>query len=382
MRRRIALAAASIMALGVGSFAFGFFHLVTHAFFKAGLFLGAGSVIHAMHHEQDIRNMGGLRKKLPLTYATFLIASLAISGIPLTSGFLSKDGILASSYAFGSLTGYWIFAIVGFLVALMTAFYMFRLIIITFHGEPRDHHKFELAHESPFVMAMPLAVLAMLSIFIFYTPNPFNADQGWFFSKWINTPELHAPNETRYDFMRSEVSNRIEAGSESHSMHGEITYSEKYTEAMHSAHYPAMFLSLIMAVGGILTAFVFYQWKKVNVEKLAASIKPLYNFSLNKWYFDELYQKTFVAGLIGLTKVFYWFDATIVDGIVNGSAEVTRRFAFFTGGFDKYVVDGFVNLIAYISGFIGLIFRRVQTGKVQTYIVLVIFSIIILLFLF
>lgn len=374
-----------IMALGVGAYKFAFFHLVTHAFFKACLFLGSGSVIHAMHHEQDIRNMGGLRKKLPLTYATFLIASLAISGIPLTSGFLSKDGILASSFAFGSLTGYWIFAIVGFLVALMTAFYMFRLIIITFHGEPRDHHKFEHAHESPFVMAMPLAVLAMLSIFIFYTPNPFSADQGWFFNKWINTPELHAPNETRFDFMRSEIGDETHVMAEhnlSESKHGEITYSKKYTEAMHSAHYPAMFLSLFVAILGILTAFIFYQWKKVDVEKLTASIKPLYNFSLNKWYFDELYHKTFVAGLLGLSKIIYWFDSTIVDGIVNGSAEVTRRVAFFTGGFDKYVVDGLVNLMAYISGFIGLILRRVQTGKVQTYIVLVIFSLIILLFLF
>ena len=371
-----------VMALGVGAYKFAFFHLVTHAFFKACLFLGSGSVIHAMHHEQDIRNMGGLRKKLPLTYATFLVSSLAISGIPLTSGFLSKDGILASTFAFGSLTGYWIFAIVGFLVALMTAFYMFRLIILTFHGKPRDQHKFEHAHESPFVMAMPLAVLATLSIFIFYTPNPFSADQGWFFNKWINNPELHAPNSTRFDFMQSEVVTETEQVAEHNSSHAEITYSGKYTEAMHSAHYPAMYLSLFVALTGIIIAFVFYQWKKVDVDKLANSIKPLYNFSLNKWYFDELYQKTFVAGLLGLTKIFYWFDAKIVDGIVNGSAEVTRRFAFFTGGFDKYVVDGLVNLMAYISGFIGLIFRRVQTGKVQTYIVLVIFSIIILLFLF
>ncbi|MBK7629926.1 MAG: NADH-quinone oxidoreductase subunit L [Ignavibacteriales bacterium] len=374
-----------VMALGVGAYKFAFFHLVTHAFFKACLFLGSGSVIHAMHHEQDIRNMGGLRKKLPLTYATFLIASLAISGIPLTSGFLSKDGILASSFAFGSLTGYWIFAIVGFLVALMTAFYMFRLIIITFHGEPRDHHKFEHAHESPFVMAMPLAVLAMLSIFIFYTPNPFSADQGWFFNKWINSPQLHSPNATRFDFMRSEIDEETHGVVEhnsSESSHGEITYSEKYTKAMHSAHYPAMFLSLFVAVAGIFTAFVFYQWKKVNVDKLTESIKPLYNFSLNKWYFDELYHKTFVAGLLGLSKIIYWFDSTIIDGIVNGSATVTRAVSTFIGGFDKYIVDGLVNLMAYISGFIGLILRRVQTGKVQTYIVLVIFSLIILLFLF
>ena len=365
-----------VMALGVGAYKFAFFHLVTHAFFKACLFLGSGSVIHAMHHEQDIRIMGGLRKKLPLTYATFLISSLAISGIPLTSGFLSKDGILASSYAFASLTGHWLFPTVGFLVALLTAFYMFRLIIITFHGEPKDHHKFEHAHESPFVMAMPLAVLATLSIFIFYTPNPFSADQGWFFNKWINTPVLSAPNQTRFDFMQSnpqEITN---------SAHGEITYSEVYTEAMHAAHYPAMILSLIMALSGILIAFLFYQWKKVDVEKLTNSLKPLYTFSLNKWYFDELYDKTFVAGTIGLSKFLGWFDLKIIDGIVNGAAELTRMFSFFIGAFDRIVVDGLVNLTAYISGFIGLIFRRVQTGKVQTYLVLVIFSIIILLFLF
>ncbi len=365
-----------VMALGVGAYKFAFFHLVTHAFFKACLFLGSGSVIHAMHHEQDIRNMGGLRKKLPLTYATFLIASLAISGIPLTSGFLSKDGILASSYAFASLTGNWIFPAVGFLVALMTAFYMFRLIIITFHGEPKDHHKFEHAHESPFVMAMPLAVLAILSIFIFYTPNPFNADQGWFFSKWINSPVLSAPNETRFDFMRSTASEITNPS------HGEITYSEVYTEAMHAAHYPAMILSLIVALTGIFVAFIFYQWKKVDVDKLTNSIKPLYTFSLNKWYFDELYDKTFVAGTIGLSKFIAWFDLKIIDGIVNGSAELTRMFAFFIGGFDRIVIDGFVNLTAYVSGFVGLIFRRIQTGKVQTYLVLVVFSIIILLFLF
>ncbi|HMN47847.1 MAG TPA: NADH-quinone oxidoreductase subunit L [Ignavibacteriaceae bacterium] len=365
-----------VMALGVGAYKFAFFHLVTHAFFKACLFLGSGSVIHAMHHEQDIRNMGGLRKKLPLTYATFLIASLAISGIPLTSGFLSKDGILASSYAFASLTGNWIFPAVGFLVALMTAFYMFRLIIITFHGEPKDHHKFENAHESPFVMAMPLAVLAILSIFIFYTPNPFNADQGWFFSKWINSPVLSAPNETRFDFMRSTASEITNPS------HGEITYSEVYTEAMHAAHYPAMILSLIVALTGIFVAFIFYQWKKVDVDKLTNSIKPLYTFSLNKWYFDELYDKTFVAGTIGLSKFIAWFDLKIIDGVVNGSAELTRMFAFFIGGFDRIVIDGFVNLTAYVSGFVGLIFRRIQTGKVQTYLVLVVFSIIILLFLF
>ncbi|WP_304130971.1 NADH-quinone oxidoreductase subunit L [Ignavibacterium album] len=363
-----------IMALGVGAYQFAFFHLVTHAFFKAALFLGSGSVIHAMHHEQDIRYMGGLRKKMPLTYWTFVISSLAIAGIPLTSGFLSKDGILASSLAFANLTGHWLFPITGFLVALLTAFYMFRLIIITFHGEPKDHHKFEHAHESPFVMVMPLVVLATLSVFIWYTPNPINADQGWVLSKWIEKPVLHTPVETRFDFMKPDT----EATPENEP----IMYSTIYTEAMHHAHYPAMFISLFVAISGILLAFVFYHWKKVNVDALTERIKPFYTFSLNKWYFDELYDKTFVSGTLLLSRAHGWFDLKIIDGIVNGAAAATKSLSFFIGNFDRIVIDGFVNLTAYLSGFFGLLFRRIQTGKVQTYIVLVIFSIVILLFIF
>lgn len=364
-----------IMALGVGAYQFAFFHLVTHAFFKAALFLGSGSVIHAMHHEQDIRYMGGLRKKMPLTYWTFVISSLAIAGIPLTSGFLSKDGILASSMAFADLTGHWLFPVTGFIVALLTAFYMFRLIIITFHGEPRDHHKFEHAHESPFVMVMPLVVLAALSIFIWYTPNPINADSGWVLSKWIEKPVLHTPINTRFEFMKpdfqqTEVSDK------------HIMYSTVYAEAMHKAHYPAMFISLFVATLGILLAFMFYQWKKINVDTLTDKLKPLYNFSLNKWYFDELYTNTFVRGTLLLSRTLGWFDLKIIDGIVNGSASVTKYLSFFIGNFDKIVIDGLVNLTAYLSGFFGLLFRRIQTGKVQTYIVLVIFSLVILLFIF
>jgi NADH-quinone oxidoreductase subunit L len=366
-----------IMALGVGAYKFAFFHLVTHAFFKACLFLGSGSVIHAMHHEQDIRNMGGLRKKMPITYATFLLSSIAISGIPLTSGFLSKDGILSGAYAFGSLTGHWMFAFVGFLVALMTAFYMFRLVILTFHGEPRDHHKYEHAHESKFAMAMPLVVLSVLSLFFWYTPNPMSPDAGWFYSKWIKNPVIYTPENARWDFMKTDEA-AISESSEQH----DIMYSEKYTEALHHAHGTAVILSLLVAITGIFFAFVVYQWKKISADNLADKLKPLYNFSYNKWYFDELYHKTFVAGTLGLSWLVAWFDRVIVDGIVDGSATVTKAVSRFTGRFDNVVVDGLVNFMAYLSAFIGLLFRRFQTGKVQTYIIMVIFSIVILLFLF
>ncbi len=363
-----------IMALGVGAYKFAFFHLITHAFFKACLFLGSGSVIHAMHHEQDISKMGGLRKKLPLTYATFLISSLAISGIPLTSGFLSKDGILASSYAFASLTGHWLFPTVGFLVAMLTAFYMFRLIILTFHGKPQDQHKFEHAHESPFAMVMPLVVLALLSFFFWYTPNPINADSGWVLTKWIENPELHTPPSSRFEFMNSQE--------EMHTDSHQPMYSELYSEAMHSAHYPAMILSLIVAILGIFFAFYAYQWKKINVDNIVVKIKPIYEFSLNKWYFDELYHSTFVAFTLGLSRFLAWFDLKIIDGIVDGSASITKIFSSFIGGFDRIIIDGFVNFTAYFSGFIGILFRKFQTGKVQTYILFVIFSIVILLFVF
>ena len=370
-----------IMALGVGAYTFAFFHLITHAFFKACLFLGSGSVIHSMHHEQDIRNMGGLRKKMPLTYYTFLIASLALSGVPLTSGFLSKDGIIAGSYAFALITGHWLFPIVGFLVAILTAFYMFRLIILTFHGEPRDQHKYEHAKESKFAMAMPLVVLATLSIFIWYTPNPFNPDAGWVLSKWVKAPELYTPNSSRYSFMQTgsaeePMKENVEAAKP------EVTYSSTYTEAMHHAHIPTMILSMIMALSGILIAFLFYQYKKINVDKVKERFKPLYNLSYNKWYFDEIYQASFVAGTIVLSRILAWFDNKVIDGIVNGSATVTKWFSNFTGTFDNVIVDGIVNFTAYFSGMLGLFFRKFQTGRVQTYIVLVIFSIVILLFLF
>jgi len=363
-----------IMALGVGAYKFAFFHLITHAFFKACLFLGSGSVIHAMHHEQDIQNMGGLRKKMPITYATFLISSLAISGIPLTSGFLSKDGILSGSFAFASLTGHWLFPLVGFFVAMLTAFYMFRLVILTFHGEPKNKEKYEHAHESKIAMALPLVVLSILSFFIWYTPNPFSPDAGWVYSDWIKNPVLYTPENVRFDFMKPEG---LLLPGEKKEM-----YSQTYETALHHSHNISVVLSLAVAILGILLAFFMYQWKKINADSLAVKYKSLYNFSLNKWYFDEFYDKVFVGGTLALSRFFGWFDLKVIDGIVDGSASITRAFSSFIGVFDNVVIDGLVNLTAWISGFIGIIFRKFQTGKVQTYVVLVIFSLVILLFLF
>ncbi|MGE5364762.1 MAG: NADH-quinone oxidoreductase subunit L [Bacteroidota bacterium] len=374
-----------IMAMGVGAYGYAFFHLITHAFFKACLFLGSGSVIHAMHHEQDIRKMGGLKKKLPITYATFLMSTLAISGIPFTSGFLSKDGILAGTLAFGKLTGHWLIPVIGFAVALMTAFYMFRLVLLTFHGQPRDQHKFDHAHESPFVMAMPLVVLSFLSLFFWYGLNPFNGGSTWVLTKWVTTPATVVPQEQRFDFMKTHAAEEhaVAKAAEEHTVSEEpVIHSEVYMHAMHSVHYLAMFLSLGVAAIGIFFAFMMYEWKKIDPDRLAERVKPLYNLSLNKWYIDEIYQASFVNGALAFSRLLAWFDTYIVDGIVNGAAFVTRVLSNVYGKFDSIVVDGLVNFMAFLSGFIGIGFRKLQTGRVQTYLVLVLFSVIILFFVF
>jgi NADH-quinone oxidoreductase subunit L len=368
-----------IMAMGVGAYTFAFFHLVTHAFFKGLMFLGSGSVIHSMHHEQDMRQMGGLKKKMPIKYVTFLIGTLAISGVPLTSGFLSKDGLLAGTWAFGNLTGHYLIPIIGFVVAGMTAFYMFRLVLMTFHGEPRNQHKYDHAHESPKLMTIPLIILASLSIFIFYTPNPTAPKDGWFYN-WIETPATVVPEDARFEFMKSESH-----ATSNHEVHGNgsessvVTHSEMYEHEMHNVHYPAMILSIILAGLGILLAFLMYEWKKIDPDKLAEKLKPLHKLSYNKWYVDEIYSMLFIERLLDLSRFISWFDATIVDGIVNYSATFTRGVAKLSGWFDTYVVDGLVNFTAFVSGFIGLSFRKIQTGKVQTYLVYVVFSVLIIL---
>ena len=356
-----------VMALGVGAYTAGVFHLVTHAMFKAGLFLGSGSVIHAMHHAlhhqndhhtdaQDIRNMGGLKSKMPVTFWTFVVFTLAISGVPLTSGFLSKDEILAGTLAFSGLTGHLLVPLIGFFVAGLTAFYMFRVVILTFLGEHSDPHRLEHIHESPKVMTLPLVLLAILSVFIFYSFNPFSA-AGWI-AHAVERPESVVPAV-------------VAAPS-----------AEVFGEAAHHAHGTAMMLSLLVAGLGMLTAFATYRWKKINADKIAARVAPLHKFLMNKWYFDELYNGVVVNGTLTWTNILRWFDDTIVDGAVNGAGSVTKVSSFISGKFDSIVIDGFVNMTAYLSGFGGLVLRKLQTGKVQTYIVFAVFSVMIFYFAF
>ncbi len=357
-----------VMALGVGAYTAGFFHLVTHAMFKAGLFLGSGSVIHAMHHAlhqqddhhtdaQDIRNMGGLKARMPITFWTFIAYTLAISGVPLTSGFLSKDEILAGTLAFSTLTGHAIIPIVGFLVAGLTAFYMFRLVILTFLGEHKDPGRIAHVHESPKVMTIPLIVLALLCVFVVFSFNPFGGSGGWV-AQSIERPSTVVPTT-------------MAAAS-----------VDAFESAMHHVHLPAMGLSLLMAGLGILLAYVTYRWKKINAERIAERLGPIHHFLMNKWGFDDLYNNVVVGGTHLVTRLLRWFDDTIIDGAVNASGEATKITSAASGQFDDRVVDGFVNMTAYVSGVGGLLLRKLQTGKVQTYIVFAVMSVMLFYFVF
>lgn len=355
-----------VLGLGVGAYTAGFFHLVTHAMFKAGLFLVSGSVIHAMHHAlheqhdhhtdpQDIQNMGGLKSRMPITFWTFIVYTLAISGVPLTSGFLSKDSILAGTLAFGSLTGHVLIPFIGFLVAGLTAFYMFRLVILTFLGEHAKLDRLALVHESPKIMTVPLVILAVLSLFFWFSFNPFDASHGWI-AQSVQRPASVVP------------------------AHMAAASPDVFEEAHHHAHSSAMVVSLLVAGLGIGIAFLTYHRKKISAEKIAQQFAPLHRFLLNKWYFDELYGWFTVGGTLRLTRALRWFDNTIIDGAVNGSGWLTKAMSTVSGWFDTWVIDGAVNAVGYLSGFGGLVLRKLQTGKVQTYVVLAVLGVMVLYF--
>ncbi len=346
-----------IMAIGVGAYQAGFFHLVTHAMFKAGLFLGSGSVIHAMHHAMhkvgvhedpnDIRLMGGFKNKMPVTYYTFLIFTLALSGIPFFSGFLSKDAILGGTLAFAMAQSnpiHYLLPFFGFTAAIITAFYMFRLVIKTFYGEPKRPDLYEHIHESPKVMTGPLVTLASLSIWIVFTlpsVNPLTAEHGWYYHL-VQKPET--------------------------AVHGALAPTEIPEHIEHVAHISGMLISIVLALSGILLAFMFYFWKKWDVEALTKKIRPLYDLSYHKYYIDEIYNATFVRGLLLWNNMLAWFDSHIIDGIVNGSAVVVRTVSKFSGIFDLGFVDGLVNATARLINRVGQTARKIQTGQVQYYI--------------
>ncbi len=365
-----------IMGLGVGGYTAGLAHLATHAAFKACLFLGSGSVIHAVH-SQDIQEMGGLRKKMPITFVTFLIATLAISGVPGFSGFYSKDMILGAALEFGMKSQnpfYMIFFLGALFTAGLTAFYMFRLVILTFFGAPKDHHKFDHAHESPPSMWVPLVILATLSFSIWYS--------GWF-GTLIQKPKsvanlaaisAPAPVPTMEHAAVMAPVPGVEAEKTPHAAapggHGEGHGAEGEHNAhlVHLAHTYAMYSSVAVGTLGIFLAFVVYSFGWINPDRVANAMKPLHNFLVNKWYFDELYEATVISGSKALSRGLAWFDLHVVDGLVNLAAQLGIFVSFLVGKFDNYVVDGAVNGLASATTGSGSVLRRLQTGKLYHYV--------------
>ncbi|MGK9477600.1 NADH-quinone oxidoreductase subunit L [Melioribacter sp. OK-6-Me] len=303
------------LGAGVGAFGASIFHVMTHAFFKALLFLGAGSVIHGMHEQQDIRHYGGLKKYMPRTYITFLIAALAISGFPGFSGFFSKDEILWYSYANGGLF-YWI---VGAITAMLTAFYIFRLFSLTFLGKERFNHHEVHPHESPAVMTVPLIILAFLSVVGGYVgiPEVFSGEHGNLFEIWLEP--VYQP------------------ALEKLSIYGFHTHFEEIM---------LMALSIALALTGIYLALHIYTKKPEIAQKLSEKFAALYRILLNKYYVDELYEAAVVQPIQKGSEKFLWkfTDAAVIDGLVNGTARVIGGIS----GVIRKVQNGFVQFYAFI----------------------------------
>ena len=316
------------VAAGVGAYQASVFHLLTHAFFKALLFLSAGSVIHAMSDEQDIRKMGGLFGKIPVTATVMWIGSLALAGVPPFAGFYSKDAIVEAAFAAHSAVGaygFWCLVIAAFL----TAFYSWRLLILTFHGKTRaDHHTFAHAHESPAVMTVPLIVLAFGAV-----------TTGWAFHEQL-------------------------LGAEWQHFWGAAIFNGPANHILHAMEEVPQWVSLaptVVGLAGIALAYLLYMALPGVPAALASGFRPIYLFLLHKWYFDELYDAVIVRPLLAAAR-FLWQtgDATIIDGIPNGLASLTaggsgRVARLQTGSIAAYAFTMLIGLVALLSVF--LLFR-------------------------
>ena len=363
-----------IAALGIGAYVAGAFHLITHAFFKALLFLGSGSVIIGCHHEQDMMHLGGLSKKMPITFWTFVAGGFALSGFPLiTAGFWSKDEILAHAWHEFSLEGVvsWPFFVWLLLTiaAFLTAFYTGRQICLTFLGKPRSHHA-EHAHETPFSMTVPLMLLAFFALTLGFAGIPeeiIGEGRNWFH------------HFVGHEFAATPLS------------------------------VPVMLLSSLLAVGGLFLGWLVYGRKPLAAgqpDPLVKVLGPVHTVLKNKYYFDELYHATFVRGAIALANVFFYFDNRwVVDPIVNLVGRIGRLLAEISAVFDLRVIDRLVDLAGYagaalsaLSGVFdlrivdrivdgvgqtasagGRSLRRIQTGRAQNYLLVALVTVLMLL---
>lgn len=327
------------LGCGIGAYTAAVFHVMTHAFFKALLFLAAGSVIHALSGEQDIRKMGGLSNRIPWTHRLFLIGTIAIAGIPPLAGFWSKDEIMTHAFT----NHHYLLYSMAAAGSLMTSFYMFRLTYLTFYGTSRmDHHTAEHVHESPMIMVAPLMVLAFLSI--------------------VGGLILGVPPE--HGWLHGFLGPVVEVGGEHEVSAGMV--------------FLVMSIALVIAVMGWGLAHFLYSMSPATPEGWAQRFSAMYRILLNKYYVDELYDRIFVEPLKRLGAMLDWFDHTVIDGIVRGVGRLTDWGASGSTWIEKYIIYGGLNVIGYSNHLAAREGRKLQSGMVHHYAAIIVAGLFLL----
>jgi NADH-quinone oxidoreductase subunit L len=376
-----------VMGMGTGAYSAALFHLFTHAFFKAGLFLAAGAIIYALHEAerkarngfhfdaQDMRWMGGLRYKMPVTYASYIVAMLALAGLPLFSGFLSKDAILAGAWGWASAlsesVGLLVFLVplLAFASAFMTAMYMGRQLVLVFFGESRLHNSGEKGRaiwqevrEVPLSMQLPLLLLAILSLGPIFSLNPFNSESSWLLKAFaLPAPALPGSSVT------FEAANRL----------------YEISETASSYHTAAAWLSVILALAGLSIAYFVYYLFNGRGHHYSPGFKPggrLWRLSNRNWYLNEIYDKTFLSLGRKAVASAYWLDSRLIDPLIDLLAVGYVVFSHMLAWFDRIFVDGFVSSTVWLTGRAGHLSRSMQGGRIQTYVLFMVLGLLAVLF--
>ncbi len=353
-----------MLALGVGGWGAGLFHLITHAFFKSLMFLASGSVIYGCHHVQEMPQMGGLRRKMPITAYTMLVGVIAIAGlaIPLGtwtiafSGYHSKDAIVATAMTFANLNSkHFLLFLMPLIGAGITAFYMFRLWFYTFAGEPRDHHVYEHAHESPWIMTVPLLVLSVFAAFC-----ATGGEQGLLFQLLSHSEPAGVAEGLSADIAGANISG----------------LSLPSHEAIHKNHLWAGRYALLMAVLGTLTAYVFYGKRLLDPAEVRRQFSALHTFLLEKWWFDELYDVMFVRPVHIVARWCTAIDKHAFDGFLHFMARLAVLVSKWDRIFDEQIIDAFVNRLADVTQSTGRIFGYLQTGRLRQYVMFIVVGVV------
>ncbi|HEY0980978.1 NADH-quinone oxidoreductase subunit L [Schlesneria sp.] len=353
-----------MLGIGVAGWGAGLFHLVTHAFFKSLMFLCSGSVIAGCHHEQDMRKMGGLRHKMKITAYTMLVGVIAIAGLAIPgtaigfSGFYSKDAIVASALAYSELNpNHFLLFITPLVTAGITSFYMFRLWFMTFAGEPRDAHVYEHCHENPRIMTVPLIVLAVLA-----AACAWPGESGPLYR--LITDSETVPAATRV----------VSAGA------SQVTLPSHHghDSDVHHVHPMAGFLALVAAFVGMGLAYLLYVKKSVDPDQVRRQFSSVYDFLVNKWRFDTLYDVMFVAPVHVVAKWCVNFDRKVLDSILHGAAGLTVMVSKLDRKFDETFIDGLVNLVGSMTYTVGSSLKAVQTGHLRQYVMWIAVGVIVL----